>query len=527
MAVADHMPRPTSPSGPHAGAPGTRFGGAGTSPLADAPAHPSADPATLRLGHAPRGSGGTGLVAGIGTGIGTGVQARLDAGLMQARLPRPVLVYLICVVLPLWFSVGPLLLSALRLFLLVMLVPAALRLMRGAAGRIILTDVLFLAHVIWQAVALAANNPDQVISQTGSTGVEFLGGYLMGRAYIRRPEDFLALIRWVAFLVLCLAPFAVYETMTGRPILIDLIQRLPGMIGLTDINNEKRMGLERVQVVFAHPIHFGLFCSVAFSLVFVGLKGVVSTPRRWITSALVAATGFLALSSGALLALALQVALIAWAAAFARVQARWWILVGLFVLAYVVIDVLSTRDPLRVFMSYATFSAGNAFWRAIIFEWGMKSVWGSPIFGIGLKDWVRPVFMVSPSVDNFWLVMAMRYGIPGFLLITAGYVLAIARIMRRNFSADPVLAQIRLAWVFTFLGLSFTLATVHIWTSIYSFVFFMFGAGIWLIAARPDPGPAASSGPAPPAPPAPPSRRGPRYSRFPAAVPPRRRAAPA
>jgi hypothetical protein len=61
--------------------------------------------------------------------------------------------------------------------------------------------------------------------------------------------------------------------------------------------------------------------------------------------------------------------------------------------------------------------------------------------------------------------------------------------MRRDFTADPVLSQIRRAWVFTLLGLTFTLCTVHVWGSVFSFVIFMFGSGVWLITAeqaRPD-----------------------------------------
>ena len=61
-----------------------------------------------------------------------------------------------------------------------------------------------------------------------------------------------------------------------------------------------------------------------------------------------------------------------------------------------------------------------------------------------------------------------------------------AGFMRRDFSADLILTLLRRAWVFTFLGLSFTLTTVHVWTNVYSFVFFMFGAGIWLITAMPQ-----------------------------------------
>ena len=33
-----------------------------------------------------------------------------------------------------------------------------------------------------------------------------------------------------------------------------------------------------------------------------------------------------------------------------------------------------------------------------------------------------PSFMVSNSVDNFWLITAMRYGIPAFVLMLGTYL---------------------------------------------------------------------------------------------------------
>ena len=246
------------------------------------------------------------------------------------------------------------------------------------------------------------------------------------------------------------------------------------------------MGLERVQTVFAHPIHYGLFCGTAFSLLFVGLKGLISTTARYLGSAAIGFCVFLSLSSGALLPFILQLGLIFWAFSLNSVRQRWLILLGLFMLAYVAIDLLSNRTPIKVFMTYATFSAHNAYWRSIIFEWGMINVWANPIVGIGLNEWIRPYYMRSGSMDNFWLVNAVRYGIPGFFLLALGYLPALWKIGRRNFDTDLRLWQVRRAWIFTFVGLTLTLATVHVWTSIYSFVFFLFGAGMWFLTVKAD-----------------------------------------
>lgn len=410
-----------------------------------------------------------------------GAQGLTAKGVQRTRLPFPVILFLLTVVVPLSFKLGPLTMTTLRLLLMILILPLIVNLLTGKYGKIFVTDILFLVFMGWATLALAMTSPNKAIEQMGSVGVEFLGGYLMGRAYIRTPESFAALARWLIGIICVLLPFAAQEALTGRPMLLEILGRVPGMTSQAVVNIPGRLGLERVQAVFAHPIHFGLFCSMAFSLAFIALKSISSGPWRWFSSALMAFSGFLALSSGAFLALILQGFLILWAAIFAQHRRRWWYLVGLFAAMYVVIDLLSNRSPIQVFMSYATFSAQTAYWRSIIFEWGMINMWAHPVFGLGMNDWVRPPFMRSSSIDNFWLVTAIRYGFPGAILLILGYGAAVAQIMRRNLEGDVLLGQFRQAWVFTFLGLAFTLSTVHIWTNIYSFVFFMFGAGMWLI----------------------------------------------
>ncbi|KFE33571.1 O-antigen ligase family protein [Thioclava atlantica] len=441
-----------------------------------------------------------------------------DAALAGAKLPRPVLLFLIAILVPVSFKLGPLALTGVRLVLMVMVLPLLAGLFSGRYGRMRGVDWLFLAHFGWLTLALAVNNFDRVIQQSGSVGIEFLGGYLLGRAYIRTREDFAALSHALVLSLLLLLPFTLYETKTGIALIPTLIGKLPGLGSITLVVTDPRLGLERVQSSFDHPIHFGLYASVAFSLAFLAFKGIRSRQWRVLMAATVGASGMLALSSGAILAVLLQIGLIGWFLMFRRIVWRWWLLVGLVVLAYVAIDLLSNRSPIKVFMSYATFSAHTAYWRMLIFEWGMVNVWANPVFGLGLNDWVRPAWMHSPSVDNYWLLMAMRYGIPGFALVAGGYALGLAQIMRRNFTHDLRLRVFRRAWVFTFVGLSFTLCTVHVWGSVYAFVFFMFGAGMWLLDAKEEAAPTANSEPARDRPeprPRRPSAQLP-YSRFPA-----------
>ena len=440
-----------------------------------------------------------------GTAARAAAGSQAEAAPPAERLSWPLKIYLAAVMLPVAFYVGPIYMTTLRFVLILSFVPLLVMLLRGRFGRIIPTDILFMLYIGWAAVAWRVHHPDNVVQHVGSSGVEFLGGYLVGRAYVRTRGQFIALCRVLGILIAITLPFAIYESQTNSPILIELLQRLPLVQTPEIINYEGRLGLYRSQVVFAHPIHYGMFCSLGFALSFMVLKGQVSTPRRYVISALVGICTFMSLSSGAILAVAIQIMLMSWYWAFRKIEWRWFLLLALFALAYVLVDILSDRTPVRVFMSYAAFSAHNAFWRGLINEWGTMNILGSvehgippsPWVGIGGYDWVRPAFMHSSSVDNFWLATAMRYGIPGFLLLAAGYGVALLRIGLRDFRGDGTLETLRRAWMFTFLGATFSLITVHVWTALYSFVFFLFGAGMWFWHTRPETaGPSVSPEPA-------------------------------
>lgn len=404
----------------------------------------------------------------------------------DAKLPAVVLIYLICVIAPINFAFGTIVMTPLRILLLFLVIPLTGRLFSGQYGKVMAVDYLFFMHIAWATLAVAINNPSRVVENVGSAAVEFLGGYLIARAYIRTPGQFEELIKVLLVIIIGLLPFTVPESIGGRAVIPHIVESIPGFGTVKQIDIPRRMGLFRAQNVFAHPIHYGLFCSAAFSTVLLGLHGTLSLSKRLIGCGIILISVFLSLSSGALLAVMLQVFLLAWAFAFRKNKKKWILLLGLIALGYMAIDLLSNRTPTKVFMSYATFSSQTAYYRSIIFDYGMRNVWANPIFGLGLRTWFRPAYMKTGSVDNYWLVMAMKYGIPGFTLVTLGYFAGLVKVGRRMLEFSPRVSRLRLAWMITFCGLSFTMTTVHIWTAIYSFVFFFYGAGIWIAYYSPE-----------------------------------------
>ncbi|MCY4333180.1 MAG: O-antigen ligase domain-containing protein [Litoreibacter sp.] len=371
---------------------------------------------------------------------------------------------------------GPLQMTSVRLYMALLLVPLLISLFRHRPNA---TDLLLLLFVPWAGIAMWVNTPGQAIEHAGVMMLEMFCGYMLARRYITNAAQFVALIKAVLLLVLLCFPLAIYETLTGAPIAINAIRAIPGISSVEVADIEKRLGFERVQGLFAHPIHFGLFCASAVALGFVGLSKAMSPMVRWTATALAVATAFLALSSGAILSVMIQLFLILWAALFAAHKQRWWWLMAAIAAAYIFIDFVSNRGPFQVFLSYATYSAHNAYWRTLIFEWGMVNVWANPVFGLGLEDWVRPHFMYSGSMDNFWLAQAVRYGLPGFAILASAWCLAVYRV-----AASQAPQHLKMAWLYCMIGLTFTLCTVHVWTAIFSYCFFLLGAGQWMAAGR-------------------------------------------
>ncbi|MEM6902750.1 MAG: O-antigen ligase domain-containing protein, partial [Pseudomonadota bacterium] len=179
-----------------------------------------------------------------------------------------------------------------------------------------------------------------------------------------------------------------------------------------------------------------------------------------------------------LIAFATQAGFIGWERLTRAFKGRWMILFAAFVFAYVAIDLLSNRNPILVFIQYLTFSAHNAYIRVVIWTSGVAEVVRFPWLGLGLGDWARPSWL-GPSVDNFWLLTAMRYGLPAMVMLV-GAVIATMLLMCRKAMPDERSRHCRLAWCMTLISLTVVGLTVHFWNALFAWFFFLLGSGVWM-----------------------------------------------
>lgn len=358
-----------------------------------------------------------------------------------------------------------------------------IRLLQGKYGKITIVDILVYFHVFWLSLSIFINNPDVAVTFTGSNAIAILGGYLVARCTIRTADHFRAVCRLLVFAVLLSLPFGLIETLTGRTVLRDVFNALPGIGVGGRATDEQRLGLYRVQFLFAHPIHYGFFCSLVFSLGFMTLRGYVNPARRLVVAGLVGFCCFMSLSSGAVLAMAIQAFLMGWQRATQSVPNQWRLLLIGTLAFYIVAEIGSNRPAIIAILSRVAFNPMTISIRQRLFEFGTEQIGKTPVFGVGYNDWGLPPWM-SGSIDNFWLLQALIYGVPSFLALSLAAVLGMVLVSRRDFSTDEGLRNCRLGWIFTMVGMCLTLATVAVWGEIHSFIMFVIGSGIFMLTVQ-------------------------------------------
>jgi len=404
--------------------------------------------------------------------------AAAAAKAQEGKLPVIVTLFIITLVTPMIFGLGPVRLSAYRVLLLVAFFPSLFVLFSGRVGKVRAPDVCVMIICIWASMSLISYyGLALMVEPIGIFFIEGLGAYMIGRCFIRTPEAFYKVIRLLFILVVLVTPFALYETVTGNNVLLKLFNAAG--TSYVDVYKDRRLGLDRVQGPFAHPIHFGVFFGALVGVTYY----VLGYGRSWIgrnfLTGWVTVIGALALSSGPLAALTAQAFFILWDGMFRNVRSRWYILTGLALLAYVALDLLSNRNPFEVFISYLAFNAHTAYNRILIFEWGLKNILDNPVFGIGYNNWERLSWMTG-SFDMFWLLQSMQHGLLILILYMYLFFWLFLKASLAKIS-DPRVSAYRVGYVSTLFGLFMSGWTVHYWDSTFVFFMFLLSSGYWII----------------------------------------------
>ena len=374
--------------------------------------------------------------------------------------------------IPFMVNVATLNLPLYRIVLLIAFVPSVLAILTSRKIRFGVIELLLIVHFIFVVMSLSVNHGvANIIEPSGSYFVECVAAFLLGKAACQDKEQFLRIFRHVVYMLCLLLPFVMIQSFTGQNVLLDFARSLFPIVAATI--QDQRLGLFRANVTFPHSILFGIFASFALSLVFLSYRKL-----KYLSVPVIGLSTFFSLSTGALLVFVVQTIFLFWNRVLRRFPNRWWILFGAFLFTYVSIDVLSNRTPFHVFVDYLTLNSGSAYNRILIWHYGTAEVARHPFFGIAFNEWNNPEWM-SDSMDNFWLLIAVRYGLPAFVFLFAAFVVLFWKACRRSFPDDPHLSNIRLGWCLSLLAFAIAGSTVHFFGSVFPLFLFLWGAGAW------------------------------------------------
>ena len=400
----------------------------------------------------------------------------------RKNIAWPIFLFLSALVVPWVIFIGPLRMSLYRIVLLVMVLPCLGMWMSGKAGRIRTADIALLLFSVWCTLSFIVNNGMALSVQPIGIGfIETFGSYLLARCYIRDASDFYNLVQLLFRIVVVLLPFAIFEVVTGENISRDFFGLILPTGGVPP-PEPARWGLSRVRSVFDHPILFGVCTGCIFALVHLVLGYQKSFFERSLKTGIVGGTAFLSLSAGPIAVAAVQGLLLTWNRLLRGISFRWIILVGLLLSAHLVVKMIANRSLVEIFLSFFLFDPISYWFRVLIWEYGSTSVLNHPLFGVGMNEWERPEWMPS-SIDNWWLILAVRHGLPAMFLMLLAFLLIFLAIGFRK-GLDNKLVEYRTGFLISMSGFFVVAWTVAFWDAAYVLLLFLMGSGVWMLDVK-------------------------------------------
>jgi hypothetical protein len=392
--------------------------------------------------------------------------------------PWPIILLIFSFVCPVELSLflGDMKLPPHRIALILLVPWAMIRMMMRPDIRFRGYDLFFLLFGVWTLWAYRVHDPIGGFVYGGSIALECTGAYLVPRAWIRDIDQLRATLRVMLYAIGAAALLALPETLFGKIYTHDFLAQVTGYYHPTGV--ERRAGsFTRAYSVFDHPIHYGTFCAGLFAMFWFAEK---RTMKRGARSAMIGGATVLGISSAPLLCIGLQLGMLTWEYITRQIKSRTAITMAAMFGLYLGFSLVANRSPMHVIATGLTIDPWTGFYRLKIWEYGLENVATSPMFGIGLADWARPSWMVSPTVDAFWLVIMMRTGVPALLLVSIAIFWLGRSVVKRSIkSRDKDIKQLATGWMMSLIALCLIASTVHFWNVLSSFFFFFMGLGGW------------------------------------------------
>lgn len=369
-----------------------------------------------------------------------------------AKPPTAILLFLILVIMvPIEFSfrLGTLFMPVSRIYLIIL---TFMILPKLGSLKLQIFDWFFIGHVMWACAAyVKVYGVGGSIEMSGSYILEFLVVYLATRIYLQRVDQMKSVVLLLFLLTVISGLVAWPEAFTGVRFVHDFASSITGMTYRW--SGEERMGITRAASFFEHPILYGVFCASTFGLVW-----FISTPAQRVYRApIIAVATWFSASSAPLLILAIQILLIG-VERFTRTFRRRDKLLGWGVAAFSAFMQIFTGRGVVGLAMLITINPATAYTRRAQWQFAIDDVMRNAWFGFVPSTYTRP-FWLAVSIDNWWLLIMMRSGIPSLILLALSALFMWIAIARRE-TEDLLFKNLRTGWGLMMIAVILGAATV-------------------------------------------------------------------
>lgn len=375
-------------------------------------------------------------------------------------------------------AVGGVILPPYRLIL----IPSALWMMAELVkGRVRFEriDALVVMIAFWVCLALfMTTDAASAFTAAAAQVTDIALAYFFGRFTVRSAKDLRVFLLLLAPGLALSGALIMLESISHRVIVQQFLGQLTGQPFGRDSGT--RLGLFRAYGIFPHPILAGMFMASFLPLYL--LSGLRGWPKY--LGVFAAFASFFTLSSAALLSLTSGIALSAYNWITERIANLNWRLFIMFSALLIFAAEMGTKSgAYSLVLRFASLNSWTAYYRTLIWDQGIKNVEKNPWFGIGYREYERLAWM-SDSVDHFWLLMAIRFGVIPPVLLAIMMVIVVIMLGARSARLPAADSRLYRAVAITIAVFGLGTLSVALWLSAHVWFFMVLGIGASLAGVR-------------------------------------------
>ena len=295
-----------------------------------------------------------------------------------------------------------------------------------------------------------------MLSAAGGESLEFLGAYLVGRAFFGGPAAQKTFVRTFKVITIVLFLLALADSISGRWIVQDTLASIFNAVAPGALYRENMI---RATATLDHPILLGAFFSLGTAIF---LFSETSPLSRVFYAGLCLLGCILALSSASLLSWLMIVATYSYDRLLKDYPWRWsamWLLIGVITFAIFLV----TNAPLGWIITHLTLDPESGYFRYLIWDAALTRISQAPFVGFAFTPTGNNI--LEATVDCVWLAYALRFGIPMIVFLFLTNLAAIFSTGRipKDHIADQFTEQITRAFTVVLVMFMFIGLTVHFW----------------------------------------------------------------